>query len=95
MLAKREDRTFLIIVAAPSIGEAHRVASAAGIPLPNEHIRHVRNAHGLRGWTPGTPVLCGSRKHWPADFDDCLMAMIARGHLRIAQDADIKKTKGE
>ena len=95
MLARREDRTFIIIVAAPTLNEAQKIAREAGIPLPNDHIRHVRNAHGLRGWSRGTPILCGPRGHWPGDFDDCLTGMIASGRFRIAQDADIEKAKGE
>lgn len=95
MLKTLEDRAFVLIIAAPSIGEAHKVAVKAGINLPNEHIRHVRNAYGLRGWRHGTPVLAGDRGHWPAEFDDCLMAMIARGQLRIAQDDDLNRARGE
>lgn len=95
MLKRLEDRTFVLIVAAPSMGEAHKIAVGAGIQFPNGHIRHVRNAHGLRGWSWGTPVLTGERGHWPAEFEECLTALIARGQLRIAQDSDLQRARGE
>lgn len=87
------DAPFILIVAAPSIVEAHRVACAAGIALPNGAIRHVRNHYGLRSCSHGTPVLCGERGHWPAGFSDCLTALLGSGRLRIAQDADIQRAK--
>ncbi len=96
MLKRLEDRTFILIVAAPTLDEAQKIVREAGIPLPNAHIRHVKNAAGFRGWSRGTPVLTGARRaHWPKDFEDFLTVELARGRFRIAQDADIQRAKGE
>jgi hypothetical protein len=87
------EKPFILIIAAPSIVEARKIALDAGISMPSAAVRHVRNAYGFRGWSMGTPVLTGGRDHWPAEFENCLMAQVARGQLRIAQDDDITRAR--
>ncbi len=88
---------FILLVVAPNIVEAHNVVVANGIPLPNQTIRHARNAYSLLHWPHGCPILFGSRDHWPATemgrrLSEAVEERVASGKLRLATDEDIQKS---
>lgn len=98
----RERKPKILLVVAPSITEAHKTAKAHGID-PQACaglLRTVTQAHRLRGWSHGTPVIFTNRATWGRSaealaLDTALDAYLRTGRLRLAGDADISDLKGE
>ena len=90
----------VLLIIAADFAEAHLLAKANGLqPLPG-NVRTIVKAEALRGWSHGTPAIIGRMADWPegAQFNALAKAVeIARqrGHIRIADEADIEAIKIE
>ncbi len=98
----REKTPKILLVVAPTIVEAHRAALDHGIePLACRGLlRTVTQAHRLRGWSHGTPVIAGDRASWGRSaetlaLETALFAYLRTGRLRLAGDADLRELRGE
>lgn len=98
----RDRKPKILLVVAPNIVEAHRAAKAYGID-PQACaglLRTVTQAHRLRGWSHGTPIIATNRATWGRSaetlaLDTALDAFLRTGRLRLAGDADISELQGE
>ena len=98
----RDKMPKILLVVAPTIVEAHKAAKAHGID-PQACaglLRTVTQAHRLRGWSQGTPVIFTNRATWGRSpealaLDTALDAYLRTGRLRLAGNADINELQGE
>ena len=92
----------VLLVVAPSMFLAHKVAQQWGIdPVLACGLRTVTKPQMLRGWSRGTPFIAAFREEWGGISENGkLLDMVLdlrqrQGAVRMAQDDDLKRVKGE
>jgi hypothetical protein len=89
----------IILAVGPTPTLALRALTENGLrPDGGRCLRMVTRFTGLRGWTPGTPVVAVEISRWPVlaglhgqALENTLMTLIACGRLRLAQEADLAR----
>lgn len=95
MIARRERKSKILLVVAPSLFQCRKTLDAFGIPLARlADIRSVTKALQLRGWSHGTPFIAADREQWfatqqGAELSMALDAMMLDGRLRVAGQREI------
>ncbi|WP_421358153.1 hypothetical protein [Agrobacterium rosae] len=95
MIARRERKSKILLVVAPSLYQCRKTLDAFGIPVSRiSDIRSVTKALQLRGWSRGTPFIATVRDQWfasqqGAELSMALDAMMLDGRLRVASQIEI------
>lgn len=90
-----------LLVIAPTMLMTHQVAQRFGLdPVLCKGLRAIHKPELLRGWSKGTPFIAAFRDDWPLhergrELSALVDIRISDGTLRIAQDDDLKRVKGE
>lgn len=102
MIARREGKSKILLVVAPSLFQCRKTLDAFGIPMSRiADIRSVTKALQFRGWTRGTPFIASERDQWfatqqGAELSMALDAMMLDGRLRVASQDELDElTKSE
>lgn len=95
MIARRERKSKILLVVAPTLFQCRKTLDVFGIPVARiSDIRSVTKALQLRGWSHGTPVISTDRDQWfatqqGAELSMALDAMMLDGRLRVAGQHEI------
>ncbi|NTF32323.1 hypothetical protein [Rhizobium skierniewicense] len=95
MMARRERRSKILLVVAPTLFQCRKTLDAFGIPVTRiGDIRSVTKALQLRGWSHATPFIATERDQWfatqqGAELSMALDAMTLDGRLRVASQTEI------
>ena len=87
----------IILAGGPTPALAVRALQAHGLqPDGGLRLRMVTRFTGLRGWSHGTPVVAVETGRWAVlagwqgeALERTLMALLASGRLRLAQESDL------
>jgi hypothetical protein len=92
----------ILLAIGPTVMMARKALTERGLdPEKIDGLRMITRAHGLRGWSHGTPVAAIDIEDWAATGDIgrelslCLMAMLGNGRLRLMQDEDVAQLRAE
>lgn len=86
----------VLLIIAPDMYQCCKTAEHWGFVIGQiENFRNITRALQLRGTRPGTPFITFGREFWadtPMGFnlDQAVTTLQRTGHLRIAQDDDIR-----